>query len=87
MLTVTKSASAYMAQMLAEDGATGDTVLRIISKDNYLSMVMDEPKPDDVTFSCQGKVILVFDKDLSSILEELKFDLKDTDEGAELSLS
>ena len=86
-LAVTESASAYMAQMLAQEGATDDTVLRMISKDNNLSLVLDEVRPDDVMYEHDGKIVLVFDKDVSNILADRTFDVKATDEGAELSLS
>ncbi len=74
MLTVTKEAGAYLAQMLAKTAGPEHPVIRIIFDRDKFKMRRDEQRPGDATFSYKGNAVLVLDQSTSQLLETRTLD-------------
>jgi Fe-S cluster assembly iron-binding protein IscA len=84
MLTVTESASAHLADVLAD--APGEAVVRFTVQERSLAPRLDTPREDDVAFVHQGRKVLVLEPALAELLDDRILDACDTDAGAKLVL-
>ena len=87
MLTVTGSASAQFAQMLADTKAPGDAVIRIVVREDGLALGLDTTHPEDAAFDHEDRTVLVLDAEVSQLLEEKTLDVEDTEEGPQLAIN
>ncbi len=74
MLTVTREAGAYLAQMLAKTASPGDSVIRISFDRAKFKIRRDEQRPGDATFSYKGNAVLVLDQNTFQLLETRTLD-------------
>ena len=79
MLTITEIASAYLAAMLAQAGAPEEVAVRFVPGENGVTMVSDEPQPDDTTFDHDGRTVLVLDEQISQLLADKTLDIQNAD--------
>ena len=85
MLSVTESASAAMAQKLADD--PDEVVILLSLKGNRIILSKDVLYSDDVTFSYRGKIVLVLDEKAAKLLSGKTLDLTDQGDNASLGLT
>lgn len=86
MLTVTEAACGLVDQLLHESQAPQGTIARIIASPDGLSLVLDEPKNDDLTFDHEGKPVLAIAQHVSEAIPNHAVDVQETDEGPQLKL-
>lgn len=86
MLTITESAGAHLAQLLAENNASEDTAIRFLLIGEKLTPKLDNVRPGDATFEHEGRTVLLLDEPLSERLADNTLDLKEGHEGLRLSL-
>ena len=79
MLTVTETASAYLAEMLDQAGAPEEVAVRFVPGENGVTMVSDAPQPEDTTFDHDGRTVLVLDEQISQLLADKTLDIQDAD--------
>lgn len=86
MLTLTEAAGARMALRLAKKKAGDDVGLRFVREmaRRGWSVRMDNAGPSDVTFSHQGRMVLLLDQQSSHLLKDKMLDVRETDEGPRL---
>ena len=85
-LTVTSSASLCLATALAEKQAGENMALRMVQKGDDWSLWLDRIRPDDVSFTHEGRTVLVLGGELSASLRRCTLDVQDAPEGPVLSL-
>ncbi len=86
MLNVTADAAELLSQRLAALEASENRAIRLILHDSGFSLEVDTVRPDDATFSHQGSVVLVIDKQTCESLAANTLDVTDTDDGQKLEL-
>ena len=86
MVTVTYTAGEHMAYMLSKHQVREDVVLRIKLTTGGVEMQPGKIRPDDETFSHNGKVVLVLDQQTSQWLGNKTIGLMTDDKGSHLIL-
>ncbi len=86
MLNVSEAACAYLSKLLSESDVPDDVSARIIIEGNQMSLQPDDEKPGDVTFVHEGKPVLVIGENISQSLSGKTLDVKDSEEGLQLTL-
>jgi hypothetical protein len=86
MLTVTEAAKAHLAQLLTETDTSDATAIRFVSEENRLVPTLDYASPGDTTFAHDGKIVLVLDTGVATVLANSTLDVRDTDNGPQLAL-
>ncbi len=86
MVTVTYTAAEHMAYTLSDHEFRDDVVLRIELTTGGVEMQPGKIRPDDETFSYNGKVVLVLDQPTSQLLGNKTIDLMTDDDGSHLIL-
>jgi Fe-S cluster assembly iron-binding protein IscA len=85
MLTVTETASAYLAQLLVQASKPDDMVVRLErGTTGNLTLRFDYALPDDTTFEHQDKAVLVFSPQIAPMLADNTLDVHDDEEGPQL---
>ena len=88
MLTVTEAAGARLAHKLAHRKAGKGIALRFVWDEDRggWSVRSDNARPSDVTFSHEGRTVLVLDEHSSHLLRNRLLDVQETDAGPRLQL-
>ena len=86
MLTVTEAAKAHLAQLLTETDTSDETAIRFVSEENQLVPTLDYAAPGDTTFAHDGKIVLLLDTGVATVLANSTLDVRDTDNGPQLAL-
>ena len=86
MLNVTADAAEFLFLVLAPSEASENRAIRLILHDSGFSLEVDTVRPDDVTFSHGGSVVLVIDKETCESLTANTLDVTDTVDGPKLEL-
>ena len=84
MLTVTETASARLGELLSE--SPDGEVMRIVRLNRRARMRRDRARPDDTTFSHNGRVVLVLDGPVATALAARTLDLRQAPTGPRLRL-
>jgi hypothetical protein len=87
MLTVTEGARDRLASKLANKSAADDVAMRFTRKKNGWKLRMDQGRPDDTTYTREGRSILLLDANVSKAMTAMKLDVRSTKAGARLILS
>lgn len=87
MLTVTETAGAHLAELLAEVDAPDDTAIRFVFTEAALELTLDHAYPDDVRVEYDGQMVLLLDPDAASVLDGHTVDLEQSEDGSRLALS
>lgn len=86
MLTVTEAAKTHLAQLLDEMETSDENAVRFVSEENRLIPKLDHASPSDTTFAHDGKIVLVLDTGVATVLANSILDVRDTDNGPQLAL-
>ncbi len=86
MLNVTADAAELLSQRIAASEASENRAIRLILHDSGFSLEVDTVRPDDATFSHEGSVVLVIDKQTCESLAANTLDVTDTDDEPKLKL-
>jgi Fe-S cluster assembly iron-binding protein IscA len=85
MLTVTETASAYLAQLLVQASKPDDMVVRLErGTTGNLTLRFDYMLPDDTTFEHKDRAVLVFGPQIAPILADNTLDVQDEEDGPQL---
>ena len=84
MLTLTESAGAHLAGVLAE--APENAAVRLTVQQQSLAPTLDQPREQDVTFEHEGRTVLVLEPKLADLLSDRTLDTQDSEEGSRLVL-
>jgi Fe-S cluster assembly iron-binding protein IscA len=85
MLTVTETASAHLAQILAEADQPEEMAVRVErGTTGVLTLRFDHVQPDDLTVEHEDRTVLVFDTEIAATLGDKTIDAKDAEEGTKL---
>jgi hypothetical protein len=87
MLTVTEAARDRLLSKLARRKAKDDVALRFTRKEKGWKLRLDRGKPDDTTFTRNGRSVLLLDATVAKAMATLTLDVRPTDVGARLKLS
>ena len=85
MLNLTDSAAGHLATILEQ--APDEAAVRFVPQGNALSMQLDNPRPEDVTFEHNDRTVLVLDPQISEVLSDRTLDVQETPQGPQLALS
>ena len=86
MLNVTADAAEFLFLVLAPSEASENRAIRLILHDSGFSLEVDTVRPDEATFSHEGSVVLVIDKQTCEFLAANTLDVTDTVDGPKLEL-
>ena len=86
MLNLTDAARAHLANILVENGAGPDAAARVFINGNILGLGIDTQLPEDETFEHDGNIVLLVDPQIAALLGDRTLDVRETDEGTQLSL-
>jgi Fe-S cluster assembly iron-binding protein IscA len=88
MLTVTEAACTRLADKLAKKSADDDVALRFVrnKEKQGWALQLDKACPSDVSFSHEGRIVLVLDQRSSQLLRNRLLEVRETDEGPKLRL-
>jgi Fe-S cluster assembly iron-binding protein IscA len=85
MLTVTETAGAHLAQLLAEADQPEEMAVRVErATTGALTLRFDQVQPDDLTVEHEERTVLVFDTEIAETLGDKTIDAKDAEEGTKL---
>jgi Fe-S cluster assembly iron-binding protein IscA len=85
MLTVTETAGAHLAQLLAEADQPEEMAVRVErTTTGALTLQFDQVQPDDLTVEHEERTVLVFDTEIAETLGDKTIDAKDAEEGTKL---
>lgn len=84
MLTVTETASARLNEMLIK--SPEGEVMRIVRHDRRIRMRRDQPRPNDTSFTHDGRIVLVLDGPIADALSSRTLDVRHAETGPRLSL-
>ena len=85
MLTVTETAGAHLAQLLAEADQPEEMAIRVEQgTTGALTLRFDHVQPDDLTVEHEDRTVLVFDTEMAEMLGGKTIDAKDAEEGTKL---
>ena len=85
MLTVTETAGAHLAQLLAEADQPEEMAVRVEGDTTgALTLRFDQVQPDDLTVEHEERTVLVFDTEIAETLGDKTIDAKDAEEGTKL---
>jgi hypothetical protein len=86
VLAITPNASLRLARALAEERAEANMALRMVRKEDNWVFWLDQIRPDDISFTHDGKTVLVLAGELSASLRSCTLDVEETPNGQALSL-
>jgi hypothetical protein len=88
MFTLTESAGAYLARILAEAEIPqdGNLAVRLFLSRRGINLTLDEPRHADAKFGHQGAIVLVIDENLARGLEDKSLEIESTAQGNRLVL-
>ena len=85
MLTVTKTASDHLANLLVKASQPEDMVVRLErGETGDLTLRFDYALPDDTTFEHQDRAVLVYSPQLAPTLADTVLDMEDKEDGPQL---
>ena len=84
MLKLTKSANARLTELLSN--RSPQRTVRIDRREKHLTLCRDRKRSGDITFSHEGRVVLVLDSRLSEVLTGHTLDTQKTKTGTRLRL-
>ena len=85
-LTLTSNASMCLAAALAQKQAGENMALRMVQKGDDWSLWLDHIQPDDVSFTHEGRTVLVLGRELSASLRSCTLHVQEAPGGPVLSL-
>jgi hypothetical protein len=85
---MTDAAGARLARRLVKKNAADDVAVRFVrdAKRKGWAIELDTARPSDVTFSHEGRLVLLLDEASSVLLKNKMLDERETDEGPRLRL-
>jgi len=88
MFTVTDAAGVCLAERLVEKDAEEDVALRFVRQRERRgwTLELDKPRPADITFLNEGRIVLVLDERSSHLLRNKMLDTRETEMGPRLRL-
>jgi Fe-S cluster assembly iron-binding protein IscA len=86
MLNVTETAAGQLADLLDQNNAPQDAAVRLVRNASGVSMQIDNPRTDDVTFEYDAKTVLVLDQEMSELLSDRTLDIEETEQGIAFAL-
>lgn len=86
MLTVTTEALERLCQKLARKRAANDVALRFRRTAGHWKLRFDRARPDDATFTHDGRNVLLLDKAAANAMNHLTLTVRDTEAGPRLKL-
>ena len=87
MLTVTATARERLTQKLTRKKASDGQAMRLTHQSGGWKLTLDRARPDDTTFSHQGKHVLLLDKKVSRAARHMVLDARPTAAGPRLTLN
>ena len=87
MLAVTDAASEQLANLLDSRETDVDAVVRLVLKDDRLTMVLDTANPDDLTFDHLGRTVLALQPDLARQLDGKTLEVEQSEGKTRLTLN
>jgi Fe-S cluster assembly iron-binding protein IscA len=79
MLTVTEAAVARLAQMLRQQGMSGEIAVRFVFDGPGLILRADTDRKGDAMFQYKGRTVLLLDPEVSDRLAEDTLDIEDSE--------
>ena len=87
MIEVSDGAKAQLKNMLAENSADKDAILRLTASDEgQLGLIMDKEMPGDQVVEHEGAKVLLVEEHLASHLSSVSMEVEETPEGPMLTL-
>ncbi len=86
MLTVTKAAREQLTGILSTVDAPENSAVRLVLSSKGFKLEVGRVEQDDETFSHDGNVVLVLDKEVSQMLSDKKLAVQGTQERKRLTL-
>jgi len=86
MLTVTEAAREQLTRILSTVDATENSAVRLVPSSKGFKLQVDRPRPDDESYSHEGNVVLVLDKEVSQMLSDKKLGVQSTQDRKRLTL-
>ncbi len=86
MLNVTKPALDRLSHRLARQDAAADVALRFTRREGGWTLGPDQTRPGDVTFTLDGRNVLVLDVAAAESMTNLTLDIRHTGAGPRLRL-
>jgi len=86
MLTVTPNAADHLVRMLSHPETPQHIAMRIREVSGNLKIYADTPRNDDVTFNHRGRTVLVFDQEVSHMLDRSVLDVIEGPDGKKFTL-
>ncbi len=88
MLTITDSARDELKNILEENSSEADDGLRlIVNQPGNFALMLDKKQDNDEVVEHQGWNILLYQRDMSQILEDIILDCQHTENGKMLVIS
>jgi Fe-S cluster assembly iron-binding protein IscA len=85
MLTITETAGAHLAQLLAEANQPEEAAVRVErATTGALTLRFDQVQPDDLTVEHEERTVLVFDTEIAETLGDKTIDAREAEEGTKL---
>jgi Fe-S cluster assembly iron-binding protein IscA len=77
MLTVTEQAAAHLDQILSSKNSAQGLAIRFLFEKGKVKLVLDEKRPDDITFEHDHRTVLVMDPQVSRLLQQKTLDVQE----------
>ena len=88
MLTLTERAKAELKNILHQNqGATDDGLRLILSQPGDFALMLDKKQVNDKIVEDEGRILLLYQKDMARILDNIVLDCQDTEKGKMLVIS
>ena len=86
MFTLTETAGAHLAELLAGAEAPEDVFVRLEQEEDGLGLRFDNALSGDNKFAHKDRTVLVLDDELCQLLADNTLDVEDTDDGPRLHM-
>jgi Fe-S cluster assembly iron-binding protein IscA len=77
MLTVTEQAAAHLDQILSSKHSEQGFAIRFLFEKGKVKLVLDEKRPDDITFEHDDRTVLVMNPRVSRLLQQKTLDVQE----------
>ncbi len=85
MITVTPTACALLAELLADGAIASHLVLRVVADEQeQLELSLESPQPEDQIFRHRGRGVLALEAHAAVKLDGRTLDIQDTGRGPQL---